>query len=417
MTGYIKVFMVHVGLLSAAVSCEKNGLEILSDDGELVLTTEEQTKVAGDNRFAIQMMDQLSADLSEGENLFFSPLSISTALAMTNNGAKGTTKEEISKMLQSNELSDDAVNGYYGKLLQALPLLDGTTEVNLANSIWYRNDFKVLDSFLATNKKYFHADVEAIDFSNPQAKDQINAWVDKETNAKIPTIIDQISNDAVMYLINAIYFKGQWEHPFDKGSTQKADFKRANGSTVQVDFMEADRRYDVAQGNTYEAIRLPYTDGKFDMVAVKPGEGTDALALLQTFAEPGALDNLSGQFSSRKTHLYFPKFKMTYEAGLNKALEALGMKTAFTDAADFTGINGSGKLKIDEVKHKAFVEVDEEGTEAAAATSVGISLTSVQMPYILRFDEPFLIFIREASSGLILFAGQINDPTREETKK
>ena len=417
MTGYIKLIMVHVGLLSAAVSCEKNGLDVLSEDGKLVLTTEEQSKVAGENRFALQMMDKLSDDLSEGENLFFSPLSVSTALAMTSNGAKGTTKEEISKVLQSDGLSEDVVNSYYGKLLKALPLLDEETEVNLANSIWYRNDFKVLDGFLKTNKTYFHADIEGLDFSGLGAKDRINSWVDNKTNSKIPTIIDQIPDDAVMYLINAIYFKGQWEHPFEKSSTQQGDFKRTNGTAVQVDFMSADRHYEVSEGDIYDAVLMPYTEGKFDMIAVKPKEGVHVSTLLQTLNASNALNDLWTQFNSRKTKLYFPKFKMTYEAGLNETLKALGMKTAFSDAADFSGINGSGQLKIDEVKHKAFVEVDEEGTEAAAATSIGISVTSVVQPYILRFDEPFLFFIREASSGLILFAGQVNDPTREETKK
>lgn len=415
--GYIKMMMLHVGLLSAAVSCEKNGLEVPTGEGELVLTGEEKARVMGDNRFALQMMGELSSGLRDGENLFFSPLSISTALSMTNNGAKGTTREEISKVLQTDGLTDDIVNGYYGKLLKALPLLDENTEVNLANSIWYKNDFKVLDSFLATNKRYFHAEIEGLDFSDFGAKDRVNSWVNDKTNARIPTIIDQIPDDAVMYLINAIYFKGQWEHPFEKSSTRQGDFKRADGSAVQVDFMEADRRYEVAQGEGYDAILMPYTEGKFDMIAIRPNGEMSASGLLQVLTEPGALEGLTGRFSSRKTKLSFPKFKMTYETSLNGTLEALGMRMAFTDAADFSGINGSGQLKIDEVKHKAFLEVDEKGTEAAAATSIGISLTSVVQPYILRFDEPFLFFIREASSGLILFAGQVNDPTREETKK
>lgn len=382
----------------------------------LTLTAAEKEKVGQDNLFAFELFKQSAADLGANENGLLSPVSLTTALAMASNGARGTTREAIYETLRFGDFDALAINEYYQKLIRDLPKLDFKTSLDIANSIWYKQDFSVAPDFLKVNSQYYHAQVEALDFADPAAPDRINAWVKANTHDKIPSIIDQISQDMVMYLINAIYFKGDWAQQFDKSKTTERNFIREGNSVLETDFMHINENFGVYRGDEVEAVELPYGDNKYSMVIVKSSRGLSPAQVLDKLTGGTTWNDLTANLRSVKTNLWLPKFKFSFERQLKDDLTALGMGLAFSDRADFTGIQEQGNLTISEVKQKAFIEVNEEGTEAAAATSVGITVTS--MPQIYEFDvnHPFLFIIREVSSGLILFVGQVNDPSVEHTE-
>lgn len=414
---FIKLAIATVWVLGLAFSCEKKPGEEQGQGKDLILTDEEKQKLEKSNRFAIQFFAQSAQGLSHDDNLFVSPLSISSALAMTYLGAKGQTRDEIGQTLGFDGFEDDVVKGYYKKLIEDLPRLDPQTKFTIANSIWYRDNVSILEHFLKTNRDFFHAETNALDFGNSASVDRINNWVKDKTQGLIPSIIQQISEDDVMYLINAIYFKGVWKERFDPGKTQKNLFSKANGNTVEADFMENEHDYNVWSNADFDAVELPYTNDKYSMILFRPkSESLGGQDVIHKLSESEhIISALRNELKPRKTKLKLPKFKFSYENTLNDELVALGMQVPFTNVADFSGINGTGQLKIDEVKHKAFVEVNEEGTEAAAATSVGMVLTSLPMVYELTFDRPFAFAIQEKSSGLLVFLGAVNDPLATET--
>lgn len=397
-------------------ACEKANPEKLGQGKDLVLTAVEQEKAEIDNRFAFELFRAATASLGTNENAMLSPLSVGMALAMTNNGAAGETRKAIEKALKFDSFDTDDINAYYRKLAADLPQLDPRTTLDIANSIWYRQGFDVLPGFLDVNKEFYKAEVNALDFADPGAPNVINNWVSNKTKKKIPTIIDGgIPGDMMMYLINAVYFKGAWEQRFDKKQTEKGTFTRANGTTLQTDFMHVKRTFNVAATDVVEAIELPYGEKKFSMVVLKPRAGVDFARLTEKLRGTDLWSTLASSFSPLEVQLALPKFKFSYENKLNDELNDMGMGIAFTPAADFSGISVA-PLTISEVKHKSFIEVNEEGTEAAAVTSVGMIMTSLPQVYTFNVDRPFLFAIREVTTGLILFIGQVNDPSVEATK-
>lgn len=397
-------------------ACEKANPEKLGQGKDLVLTAVEQEKAEIDNRFAFELFRAATASLGTNENAMLSPLSVGMALAMTNNGAAGETRKAIEKALKFDSFDTDDINAYYRKLAADLPQLDPRTTLDIANSIWYRQGFDVLPGFLDVNKEFYKAEVNALDFAGPGAPNVINNWVSNKTKKKIPTIIDGgIPGDMMMYLINAVYFKGAWEQRFDKKQTEKGTFTRANGTTLQTDFMHVKRTFNVAATDVVEAIELPYGEKKFSMVVLKPRAGVDFARLTEKLRGTDLWSTLASSFSPLEVQLALPKFKFSYENKLNDELNDMGMGIAFTPAADFSGISVA-PLTISEVKHKSFIEVNEEGTEAAAVTSVGMIMTSLPQVYTFNVDRPFLFAIREVTTGLILFIGQVNDPSVEATK-
>ena len=411
------VLLLGVATISL-VACDKANPEKLGAGKDLVLTAVEQEKAGTDNLFAFELFRTATTDLGANENALLSPLSVSIALAMTNNGAVGETRQAIERTLKFEGFSTEDINAYYQKLLTDLPALDPKTTLEIANSIWYRQGFNVLPDFLDVNRAFYRADVSALDFSAPNAKDIINDWVSNKTKKKIPTIIDaDIPSELVMYLINAVYFKGAWEQRFDKSATKKGTFTRQDGSPLQTDFMHVKHSFNVGATEDVEAIELPYGNKKYSMVVLKPRNDINPAQLIEELHDTDTWPTLVSRFQYRETQLALPKFKFSYENKLNDELIDMGMGIAFGSSADFSGIGGERNLLISEVKHKSFIEVNEEGTEAAAVTSVGIELTSIgPQVYVFNIDRPFLFAIREVNTGLILFVGQVNDPSVEETK-
>ena len=400
--------LVWILLFTVLASCKKSGV-VPGKGKDLVLTPAELQKVAADNAFTLKLFKNLDSANTGTTNLFISPLSVSFAFGMTSNGANGQTLAAIRNAMDFNGFTQDLINNYYDNLITNLPQLDPNTTLNIANSIWYRQDFSVLPPFLQTNSSYYHAKVQALDFSSSSAPATINSWVNQQTGGKIPAIVEQIPSNAVMYLINAIYFKSGWKEKFDPARTAKRDFYLPDNSTVQANFMDGNidyNRYDNTEAHVFE---LPYSNSKYSMVIVMPATGqtvNQVAAGLDSAKWSSWMTNLHGSNSDLK----LPKFTFSYSTDLTTMLRAMGMDIAFTDAADFTRIRAAGELKITDVLHKAFVAVDESGTTAAAATKVVFGDTATANPPPTVIDHPFIFAIREMKSGLILFVGTVNNP-------
>ena len=366
----------------------------------------EETFARASNQFGWSLFRKLTAD-GAATNVVVSPLSVSLALDMTLNGARGATRDEMRRTLQLGDLSDDAVNAACESALVTLASADPAVVHKIANSIWLRRGFDAKPEFLATNAKHFHAEVRTLDFAAPDAASTINGWVAHATEGKIPSIApEQIPGDVVAYLINAIYFKGSWTIPFDPKLTKDDSFTCTDASRVPCKLMHRTGSLRCLETPTLQAVELPYGNGAFRATILLPAADSSIDALLATLdgGLPTGLQDRDGE-------IFLPRFVTRTESTLNGTLAALGMPTAFTASADFSGI--APKLFISEVKHKTFVEVNEEGTEAAAATSVEVSRTSARVSprFVMRVDRPFVFVIHETKSGAVLFLGKIGDPS------
>jgi serine protease inhibitor len=332
------------------------------------------------------------------------------ALGMTMNGAAGTTFDEMRDALGFFGLSQDQINDAYRSLLDLLRGLDRNVDISVANSVWYRHTFPFEQTFFDTVKRSFDAEVAGLNFDDPASLTKINDWVSRSTSGRIDEILREIRRDDVMYLINAIYFKGAWTDRFEKSRTVSETFRGLDGRQIPVRMMNIDGTYRYAWTPEYQAVELPYGNGAFTMVLLLPQEGGDVNELLASMDHArwnGVIDGLT----EGRVSVGLPRFRLEYDRGLIEPLQALGIDAAFTPGgADFTGMSESmGRdLYVSAVRHKTFVDVNEEGTEAAAVTKVTITLTSA--PPSIRMDRPFIFAIRERFSGTILFTGKIVEP-------
>lgn len=359
------------------------------------------------NTFTFSLFRRLT-DAQRGANVFVSPLSASMALGMTMNGAAGTTFDQMRDALGFGATSQSEINQGYKDLIALLRGLDNSVELRLANSIWYRSSFPFHQAFLAAAATWFDAEVQGLDFGNPTAVETINGWVDRSTNGKITQVIERISDENVMFLINAVYFKGSWRDQFDPSQTIDGQFHAADGRAQPVKLMHRNASMRYHETAEFQAVDLSYGRDAFAMTVLlpKPGTTVDALA---TSLTTDSWAKLVGRFHTAHVDLHLPRLKLTYERTLNDDLKALGIRDAFVpDGANFTGMSPQGlHLFIDYVKQKTYVDINEEGTEAAAVTVVGISVTSAPQTAVMRVDRPYLFAIRERLSGTILFIGKI----------
>ena len=375
------------------------------------LTAAERSVIASSNQFAFGLLREANREVP-GKNLFLSPLSASLALGMTMNGAQGSTFDAMRGTLAFGTLSQGEINASYRGLIDLLVELDPRVRMEIANSIWYRDTFPFHQAFFDTTRTYFDAEVDGLDFNSPASVPRINGWVKEKTSGKITDIVQEISPQTVMYLINAIYFKGTWTQRFDPANTRDAPFFDAAGqrATRTVKMMFRDGNVRLYDGDGFQAVDLPYGNGAFSMTILLPhrdGSVEETLASLDATKWGRMVEG----FADRPFGVMLPKFRLEYEQHLVDALTALGMGPAFTPyVADFTGMSPRGRdLYISDVLQKTFVEVNEEGTEAAAVTKVEIRETSA--PPVFMVDRPFVFAIREKFSGTILFMGKIVEPS------
>jgi serpin B len=345
-------------------------------------------------------------------NVFISPVSVGMALGMAYNGAVGATGAAMRQTLELGDLSLDDINASYRSLIDLLRELDPSVEFTIANSLWYREGFTPAPAFLERMTTFFDARIEALDFAGASAPATINAWVDQQTGGRIPEIVTPpIPDLTIAYLINAIYFKGDWTHQFNRDRTAPGPFRLAGGGERSVPMMRSDGDMPIrhARVGDIEVLELVYGGGAYRMTMAIPDtpEGLTALAARAT-ADGWA--SWVESLDSASVVVVMPRYTLSYDQSLEDELAALGMEVAFCDsgAADFTAMFPGDSACITSVKHKTFVDVNEEGTEAAAATSVEIGVTSA--PPSIVVDRPFIMAIREALSGTILFLGIIGDP-------
>jgi serine protease inhibitor len=388
------------------------------------LSPAEQEVVRASASFAFDLLRQTPMVTADSPNVFLSPLSASMALGMALNGMDGETWAQTRDVLGFLGLDEPAVNEAYRDLIALLRGLDPKVEFGLGNSVWARLGYPFYDDFYDRVRTYFDARLEELDFDDPGAVDVINDWVADATRDRITELLDGIPSDAVMYLINAVYFNGEWVNGFDPESTLQRPFQRVDGTTVDVDMMSVEAGFRFVHADGADVVDLPYGGGAFTAVAVLPTSGSlnelartldaaiwaDWMARLQE-AEP------------RTARVLLPRLELEYSRRLNEDLQDLGMTDAFDPAlADFTRLSPvdeppggplmDPELYISRVLQKTFLKVDEEGTEAAAATAVEISeTTSMPSTPSFVFDRPFLFAIRERFSGTILFIGAIGDPS------
>lgn len=364
--------------------------------------------VEANTKFGFKLFSEILKQ-DEKKNVFVSPSSIAIALSMTYNGANGETKKAMANALEFQSMTLEEINQSQRNLLANLKQANPKVQLSIANSLWAKQGIAFNPTFLQHNEQFYDAKVKTLDFNQPSATDEINSWVKDSTKGKIEKIVDRITPDHVMFLINAIYFKGAWSHEFDKKDTENRPFLLSNGNKKQVPLMKRQGNYRYYETNKFQAISLPYGDERMSMYVFLPKSN---LAEFQKNLTAENWQTWMKQFSSREGQIQLPRFKMDYEVNLKTALSALGMDIAFGDAADFSNLSRS-TTKIDEVKHKTFLEVNEEGTEAAAVTSVGIVATSIRIenePFKMIVDRPFFCAIRDNRSGEILFMGSIVNP-------
>lgn len=409
------LFLLISGLL--ITQCDSNVTGPEGPTGELPreLSTVEKMLIEADQSFSYDIFQRTVAYDSEEENLMISPLSISMALAMTLNGAEGQTYDDMREALYLAGMEKDEINEAFQTLIELLVNADPNVKMKIANSVWYREGLPVKDDFKERIEEYFDAQISGLDFSDPASVTKINEWVNENTEGLITEIIDEIPHHIVMYLINALYFKGDWLSQFDKDDTRPGDFYLENGETVQADMMNQENRFATYFSDQVQMIELPYGDSLFTMSVIMPADSNTPLD--RFIDEQITASNLNTWRSNLSTPgrdviLQMPKFEMEYELNYNDILKAMGMEIAFDEwEADFAGIADVSpqNLFIDEVKHKTFIRVDEEGTEAAAVTSVGVGITS--MPPQMIINRPFVFIIHERESGANLFMGKVKNPT------
>jgi serine protease inhibitor len=376
------------------------------------LTVAERTVISSANEFGLNLFGRLIA-AEPSENVVFSPLSAYMALGMTSNGAVGETLAGMRSTLRQSRLTEEEANQAYRGLLDLFLGLDSGVQFDIASSIWYRLGLQVRSEFVNLSKTVFDAEVAELDFLDPSAPTTINAWVESRTNGRIRELVDELTEQDMMLLINATYFKGTWQDQFDPRQTRDLGFQLLDGSLVEVPTMTR-REVEILRHQEtveFEAAELLYGRGAYVMTILLPPEGTSPTDLMAG-VDAGTWGRWMDGFqeTSARSVVQLPKFKLEWEKLLNDDLIAMGMGAAFHDA-DFSRLAEGGEdFFISKVKQKAFIEVNEEGTEAAAATSVNVA---VRASPGFRATRPFIFAIRERFSGLLLFIGQLVDPSAE----
>lgn len=368
--------------------------------------------VESSNKFGFKLFSEVLKDDQAEKNVFISPSSVAIALAMTYNGASGSTQQAMAKTLELQGMTLPEINSSYAAALkQLLDNQDTKVQLSIANSLWANQDVSFAPDFLQRTQDFYQAKVSNLNFKDAAASSIINNWVKENTKGKITKIVETIEPNQVLFLINAIYFKGNWSNEFDKNQTAQYPFYITSGRRKQHPMMSQEGDYRYYESQQFQAVSLPYgKDGKFSFYIFLPKQNSNLKAFYQNLNVEN-WEKWMTQFNKQKGFIRLPRFKTDYEVTLNDALKTLGMEEAFSNKANFSGMGKN--FAISQVKHKTFVEVNEEGTEAAAATSVGIVATSLRdepEPFRMIVDRPFFCAIRDNQTGNLLFMGSIIEP-------
>ena len=403
--------LIRIGYLSTALLClfgcshGDSPTDAIGDVLDLIGGASFSSVASANTVFGFKLLMDLQ-ERQPDANIMISPLSISIALTMTYNGAAGETQRAMAEVLEIEGLGIDTVNRSNATLRNSLENTDPKVEIAIANSIWSRQGVEFNPSFLERNREFFEAEIGSLNFNDPLALQVINGWVETNTNGKIKQIVQRINPGTLIFLINAIYFKGSWQKEFDKSATRDGIFHLSDGGKKRVQMMYRKGAYPHFRGENFEAARLPYGDGKVSMYVFLPNRDSN----LNDFIEQLKPENWSSWISQFQevtddSEMILPRFELEYEVKLNDALTALGMGIAFGNGADFSGMGT--QLFISEVRHKTIIEVNEEGTEAAAVTAV-VGVKS--LPPAFRVDRPFFFAIHDDRTQTMLFMGIVTEP-------
>ncbi|GAA3408681.1 serpin family protein [Paenibacillus hodogayensis] len=370
--------------------------------------------VSAYNDFGFELFRKTTAVGPEAGNAVLSPVSVALALSMTINGAAGPTRNALAQGLHLQGIGAEETNVGARALQHVLQNADASVQLSVANSLWARKGVPFQKDFLTLNKEFYGARTEQLDFGKRSAADTINQWAKKQTNGRIDQMVNApIDPQTMLFLLNAVYFKGDWTIPFDKEATRDRPFLLADGTKVDRSTMARRGSFDYAEQQGYAAVRLPYGNGSTGMIILLPDEGVKLSSLVErlTGTEWSAL---IGSLQKQEGEVSLPRFKLEYAATLNEPLKVMGMALAFDPLkADFSGmLTPPPNMYIGEVKHKTYVRVDEKGTEAAAVTKVEMRAGSAPNPsgFRMNIDRPFLFALQERQTGALLFVGTVYDP-------
>ena len=368
--------------------------------------------IDANNKFGFNFFKTVLQQDTSASNKLISPLSIYLALSMVYNGADNATKDSIANTLQLSGISIDELNNASHKLTRQLAGEDRQVQLSIANSIWYNKNVQPVPSFPASVSNFYDASVKPLDFSSPTSVAEINNWVNKNTGNKIPKVIDKINPGDLMYLINAIYFNGAWQHAFKKDATANDIFNLQNGSTVSVPFMNQQFITNTFSDNSFSMIELPYGKGKnYSMYILLPVNAQQTISSFASSMNETLLKNAIGKMDSSRIRLSLPSWEAAYSIdNMKPELSSLGMGIAFSNNADFSKMYSNGKVNITKAVHKTYIKVNEQGTIAAATTSIGMHAMAVFIP-LIKINRPFMYAIIEKKSGAVLFLGTVNNPS------
>ena len=408
------------GLVVIVTACgtESNPVDSNSSKDITDKVTAQNTGVAKqiisrNNEIGFKIFSEVEAD--QHGNLFISPTSLFMALSMVYNGADGQTKEEIANVLGLKGITSEELNKENASLLSILQKDSDKIQLSIANSIWLERKFHFQKDFSQNNEAYFQAEIEEIDVLDDDSVEQINSWVENATQQKIKDIVEApLDPDLVAILINAIYFKGDWTHAFNEKQTENGEFHLSDGRTREIPLMFLNEALAYIENDKFQAVKLPYGDGEMSMQVYLPKENS-SLTELRKMITAENWSGWSSAFKIQEGALLLPRFQLEYEILLNDTLKKLGMASAFRKGANFSKmIEEADPLWISKVLQKTFLEVNEKGTEAAAATVIEVvtesAVVEVNPPFYMEVNRPFFIAITEEETGVILFMGAIENP-------
>ncbi|WP_210470567.1 serpin family protein [Sporosarcina sp. 6E9] len=407
--------IILASLLVVITGCgtenKSGGIEISND---VAFGEKDYEKIVSPaNELGFKLINEVEAD--ENNNVFISPTSLYMALSMIYNGADGVTKEEIAQVLHSEGIDIEELNKANASMTSVLNKEVENIQLSIANSIWLNDKFTFQKDFANSNKNYFNAEIAEIDIADSKSPEQINKWVKEATNDKIEKIVDSpLDADLVAVLINAIYFKGSWTHEFDKNETKSRPFHIRDGSVKIIPLMTMTEEFSYLENEDFQAISLPYGEGEMSMKVFLPKEHSN-LDEFKTMLTKENWVAWQKEFEVEKGTILLPKFQLEFEASLNEALKSLGMTSAFGGNANFTNmINEDEPVSITNIKQKTFIDVNEEGTEAAAVTGIEMGITSmpINQPFHMEVNRPFFITITDDETNTILFMGSISNPVQ-----